>query len=30
MPLRSNFLRGHEAAFQAGGGLPRVLLCDTL
>jgi transposase len=24
----SNFLRGHEAAFQAWGGLPRVLLYD--
>jgi len=26
----SNFLRGHEAAFQAWGGLPRVLLYDNL
>jgi len=24
----SNFLRGHEAAFRAWGGLPRVLLYD--
>ncbi len=26
----SNFLRGHEAAFRAWGGLPRVLLYDNL
>jgi transposase len=26
----ANFLRGHEAAFQAWGGLPRVLLYDNL
>ena len=26
----SNFLRGHEAAFQAWGGLPRILLYDNL
>jgi transposase len=26
----SNFLRGHEAAFNAWGGLPRVLLYDNL
>ena len=26
----SNFLRGHEAAFQAFGGVPRVLLYDNL
>lgn len=26
----SNFLRGHEAAFQVWGGLPRVILCDNL
>ena len=30
MRLRPNFLRGHEAAFQAWGGLPRVLLYDNL
>jgi transposase len=30
MPRRPNFLRGHEAAFQAWGGLPRVLLYDNL
>ena len=27
---RPNFLRGHEAAFRAWGGLPRVLLYDNL
>jgi transposase len=26
----ANFLRGHEAAFQAWNGLPRVLLYDNL
>jgi len=26
----ANFLRGHEAAFQYYGGIPRVLLCDNL
>jgi transposase len=25
-----NFLRGHVAAFNAWGGVPRVLLCDNL
>jgi transposase len=26
----ANFLRGHEAAFQAWNGLPRIILCDNL
>jgi len=26
----SNFLRGHEAAFEAWQGVPRVILCDNL
>jgi transposase len=26
----SNFLRGHEAAFQAWGGVPRIILSDNL
>ena len=30
MPLKPNFLRGHEAVFHAWGGLPRVLLYDNL